>query len=159
MPRLIKTETREGDKVNSPDNFLTRSSGGGGAIVHRYSFFAVNALLRCDDGLKVRHLMGKCIFHSHCSGVIPYKNLRHKQGLADKPNSVIRRKAEQQSFIWAMHYCTARATYPFRLPKELSGHLSLRKNGERKLRGLALSGVCRADVITNDAVRSYIKED
>ncbi len=58
------------------------------------------------------------------------------------------------------------ATYPFRLGKELSGHLFFRKDGKRNLRGLALSGVCRVpfcgipfgtNVITDTAVRSYIK--
>ena len=63
--------------------------------------------------------------------------------VADKPNFVFPAEQERQSFLWIIHCCMILATYPFRLGKELSGHLFFRKDGKRNLRGLALSGVCR----------------
>jgi len=95
-----------------------------------------------------------------------YKSLKRKVcgSRTYKPNSV--RLAAGRSFLWAVHYCAALATYPevvtrragtcpadsISLPLNRKTH---RIGGAPSLFGLAPCGVCPARNITAAAVRSY----
>ena len=105
MPRFTSTETSTGESVSSSDNFFTMSSGGGGKIVHRYGFFAANALLQCmminDHSLceKMHLSISLCLYTKPASERFAISRILFPQN-------------GWQSFLLTTHYYAVLATYP-----------------------------------------------
>jgi hypothetical protein len=137
MPRWTRTRAIGSGTLISRERRATTAASGGFIIVHR-----------CSRTVEFTQSPGA---ESRASGGRTRSRPENAVQVC-KPNSVCSLQGKRQPFLWAADCSLALATYPGVMPAEAD----VKRAASPPLFGLAPGGVCRAPVIADGAVSSYL---